>query len=146
MINSRIISILKRQEGLRNKVYTCPAGKLTIGIGRNLEDRGITDDEANFLLDNDVSDIHFKLAKKLEFYNDLDSVRQEVLLNMSFQMGIGGMLKFRKMIKAVKKSDYKTAAIEMLDSRWAKQTSRRAKELSKAMEGGEWEKETAIYV
>ena len=95
MINSRIISILKRQEGLRNKVYTCPAGKLTIGIGRNLEDRGITDDEANFLLDNDVSDIHFKLAKKLEFYNDLDSVRQEVLLNMSFQMGIGGMLKFR---------------------------------------------------
>ena len=127
---------IARHEGLRLHPYKCPANKLTIGYGRNLEDRGITKDEAMYLLQNDITDIKLNLVDRLPVFTKLNTIRQEVLIEMCYQIGINGVLKFRNMIKALDHNDFNKASIEMLDSRWAKQTPIRAKELSNLMKGG----------
>lgn len=126
---------LLKHEGLRLKPYHCPANKLTIGIGRNLEDRGITEQEAKFLLINDISSIHEKLNYILPFYKDLDDSRQEVLINMAFNLGVAGLLKFKKTLGFIQYTLFKEASQEMLDSRWARQVGNRAIELSNLMKG-----------
>ena len=130
----RLKKTLIRHEGLKTKVYRCPKGKLTIGVGRNLEDKGISKAEAIFLLENDIAEIETELRKRIDFFDKLSDVRQEVLINMAFNLGINGLFKLKKMFKALKNSDYKKAAQEMLNSKWANQVGRRAKELAKAME------------
>jgi len=129
-ISESMIAMLKRQEGLRLKVYSCPAGKLTIGYGRNLEDRGITLQEADYLLQNDILFVRKNLEKNIMYFNELPLPVQEVLINMGFQLGIKGLLKFKNTLFYISKSLWYEASIEMLDSRWAKQTPSRAKELS----------------
>jgi len=144
----RLMNILIRHEGLRLKPYCDKTGrefrspeecgKLTIGVGRNLEDRGITEEEAMFLLYNDVMNVIDDVRDTIPFFNDLDSVRQEVVVNMAFNLGIGGLLDFVRMLDALQEGDYKRAAKEMLDSLWAKQVKRRAEELAYAMEHGKY--------
>lgn len=135
------IEQLKKHEGLRLKVYDCPAGKKTIGYGRNLEDRGITEDEANQLLLNDVNQINIDLKVMFpprfwfEFKQFPDYI-QSIFINMAYQMGIDGFFKFRKTIQLVIEKNYEKASLEMLNSKWAKQTPNRAKELSNLMKGG----------
>jgi lysozyme len=129
-ISESMIAMLKRQEGLRLKVYSCPAGKLTIGYGRNLEDRGITLQEADYLLQNDILFVRKNLEKNIMYFNELPLPVQEVLINMGFQLGIKGLLKFKNTLFYISKSLWDEASIEMLDSRWAKQTPSIAKELS----------------
>ncbi len=131
-----ITSQLIEHEGLVNKVYICPAGKLTIGVGRNLEDRGLTDLESLFLLNNDIVSLNNELSIKLPFYKDLDDVRQGVLINMAFNMGIYGLLKFKNTLKLIEEQNYLFASDEMLDSKWARQVPNRAKELANLMKGG----------
>jgi len=132
---------IARHEGLRLHPYKCPANKLTIGYGRNLEDRGITKDEAMYLLQNDLLRIKNGLSNQLDLYHHivfhrLEKNVQEVLIEMAYQIGIYGLLKFKKMLNAVFLRKFDLAAKEMLDSKWAKQTPRRAKELSNIMKGG----------
>ncbi|SDE20618.1 glycoside hydrolase family protein [Desulfuromonas thiophila] len=127
---------LIEDEELALKPYRCPAGKLTIGVGRNIEDVGITKEEALVLLRNDVARCRAALAV-LPWFPALDPVRQDVLTNMCFNLGFAGLLKFRRMLAAVATGDYALAAREMLDSRWAKQVGRRALRLAKRMRGGE---------
>ena len=122
---------LIRHEGLRLKPYRCTAGKLTIGVGRNIEDKGITEDEAMFLLKNDVQQCMADLAFSVfpaEWPRFPEPVRI-VLANMRFQLGYTGFRLFRRMIAALRAFDYQKAAAEMLDSNWAKQTPNRANEL-----------------
>jgi len=128
-----LIAMLKRHEGLMLKPYRCTAEKLTIGYGRNLEDRGITEKEAEFLLINDINDVRELLETYILYFNEKPEMTQNVLINMGFQLGVGGLLKFRKMLKAIEKKDYQVAADEMLNSNWARQTPERAKELAKIM-------------
>lgn len=135
MFLDRITNQLVRHEGLQTKVYTCPAGKLTIGVGRNLEDRGITEKEAMYLLNNDILKTHNELSTKYPFYDTLDDKRQEVLINMAFQLGLNGLSKFKKTLELIEKGLYKSASEEMLNSNWAKQTPKRAFELSNLMKG-----------
>lgn len=137
MLKKRIQGLLIKHEGLQTKVYTCPAGKLTIGIGRNLEDRGITEIEAEYLLNNDIVHCHNQLSSSLPFYDKLDDIRQEVLINMCFQMGLYGLLKFKNTLSFIEQGNYVNASAEMLNSKWALQTPNRAKELSKILERGE---------
>jgi lysozyme len=135
MYLDRITNQLVRHEGLQLKVYTCPANKLTIGVGRNLEDRGITEKEAFYLLHDDIVQTHNELSCKYPFYDTLDDTRQEVLINMAFQLGLNGLSKFKKTLEYIEKGMYKSASEEMLNSNWAKQTPKRAYELSNLMKG-----------
>ncbi len=148
---NRIKAQLVRHEGLRLKPYRCTAGKLTIGIGRNLDDRGISQKEAHALLERDIVDCEQWLNDKIpEIYNPLDEVRKSVLLNMCISipqsrfaplrepcyLGIGGLLGFNNTLAFIASGDWERAANGMLVSKWAKQVGRRAIELSELMRKG----------
>ena len=126
-------NMIKNDEGLELKVYRCPANKLSIGYGRNLEDRGITEEEADYLLSNDIRSIRKELFDSKINFEKLNNARQSVLINMAYQMGINGLFKFKKMFSALSNQDYSLASLEMLDSKWAKQTPARAERLSSLM-------------
>jgi lysozyme len=133
----RIKEQLVRHEGLRLKPYHCTAGKLTIGIGRNLDDSGISQSEAYVMLINDIMNCEKQLQSKIpDIYNSLDEVRKSVLLNMCFNLGINGLLGFKNTLAFVKAGDWERAANNMLVSKWAKQVGRRAIELSELMRKG----------
>jgi len=133
----RIKAQLVRHEGLRLKPYRCTAGKLTIGIGRNLDDCGITESEAYIMLINDIINCEKLLQAKIpDIYNQLDEVRKSVLVNMCFNLGINGLLGFKNTLAFIKAGDWERAANNMLVSRWAKQVGRRAIELSELMRKG----------
>ncbi len=134
---NRIKAQLIRHEGLRLKPYRCTAGKLTIGIGRNLDDCGISQAEAYVMLINDIMNCEKQLQSKIpDIYNGLDEVRKSVLLNMCFNLGINGLLGFKNTLAFVKAGDWERAANNMLVSKWAKQVGRRAIELSELMRKG----------
>lgn len=133
----RIKEQLVRHEGLRLKPYRCTAGKLTIGIGRNLDDSGISQSEAYIMLINDIMSCEKQLQAKIpDIYNGLDEVRKSVLLNMCFNLGINGLLGFNNTLAFIAAGDWERAANNMLVSRWAKQVGRRAIELSELMRKG----------
>jgi len=128
---------LLRHEGLKLKPYRCPAGKLTIGVGRNLEDRGITQKEAIILLENDILRCESELMADIpDIYSNLNDTRKSVLLNMCFNLGITGLLGFKNTLAFIGAGDFERAANGMLASRWAKQVGRRAIELSELMRKG----------
>jgi lysozyme len=128
---------LLRHEGLKIKPYRCSAGKLTIGVGRNLEDRGITQKEAFILLENDIQRCESELLAEIpEIYSRLNESRKSVLLNMCFNLGITGLLGFKNTLAFIGAGDFERAANGMLASRWAKQVGRRAIELSELMRKG----------
>ena len=122
-------------EGLRLKPYRCTEGKLTIGVGRNLDDRGINKAEALYMLDTDIKLV--KGALGYQWCHDMDPVRKKVIIDMVFNLGLSGFLQFQKMIKALQTGDYLTASKEMLDSKWANQVGSRAVRLSKMLMTGE---------
>jgi lysozyme len=135
MNRDRLKEMLIRHEGLKLKPYKCTAGKTTIGVGRNLDDVGITRDEALDLLDNDIDRVLAELDRELPWWRQLDDARQEVLADMCFNLGLAGLLKFKKFLQALEFCDYRTAAAEMLDSAWAVQVGGRATELANIMRG-----------
>ena len=129
-------SQLERHEGLRLKPYRDTVGKLTIGYGRNLEDVGISRDEAEFMLDNDIDQVERQL-ETVDEYRDLDAVRQAVIANMAFNLGFAGLMGFKNMWAAIGRRDWESASEEMLNSKWARQVGVRAVELSEIMRTGE---------
>ena len=128
--------MLMRHEGLRLKPYRCSAGKLTIGYGRNLEDRGITNAEAEYLLTNDINDAIAECRDSFPWWKGLTNNRKMVVVNMVFNLGLNTFKKFKKTIQYIESEAYTTAAVEMLDSRWAEQVGARADELAKLMKEG----------
>jgi lysozyme len=135
---SKLMEQIKRHEGLRLKPYRCTANKLTIGYGRNIDDVGISEAEAEVLLSNDLARCANEVAKHVESFGKLNEARQSVLVNMCFNLGIAGLLKFNKFIAAVNDGLFELASKEMLDSQWAKQVGNRAIELSEQMKTGVW--------
>jgi len=134
---NRIKAQLVRHEGLRLKPYRCTAGKLTIGIGRNLDDRGISQKEAYAMLERDILDSEQQLLDEIpDIYNGLDEARQSVLLNMCFNLGLKGLLEFKNTLAFIGARDWERAANGMLASKWAKQVGMRAIELSEMMRKG----------
>ncbi|WP_418141528.1 glycoside hydrolase family protein [Marinobacter sp. MA] len=129
-------SQLERHEGLRLKPYRDTVGKLTIGYGRNLEDVGISRDEADFMLDNDIDQVERQL-ETVDEYRDLNAVRQAVIANMAFNLGFAGLMGFKNMWAAIGRRDWESASEEMLSSKWARQVGVRAVELSEIMRTGE---------
>ncbi len=133
---ARLVRQLTAHEGVRLKPYVDTVGKVTIGIGRNLTDRGISDDEAFFLLENDINASIIDLAQRYRWFIELDEVRQRVLVDMAFNMGGARLAKFKNMLAAVERGDYKAASVAMLASLWARQVKGRAIRLARWMETG----------
>jgi len=155
---SKLIEKLIVHEGLRLQVYKDTLGIDTIGIGRNLEDRGISKEEldkldiptidhiyeygiteadAMALAENDVQIVEEELLRAHPCVDRLDSVRQLILVDMAFNMGVPRLCKFKNMWAAVHENKFDVAAKEMLDSRWANQVKSRATKLAHAMHTGE---------
>jgi len=133
----RLEADLVRHEGLRLYPYKDSVDKLTIGVGRNIEDNGITKREAMYLLQHDIDRSIQNTQHAVLSYSKLDDTRQEVLVNMVFNLGLPKFAGFQKMLAAVERQDFVAAAVEMLDSRWAKQVGGRATELARRMQHGE---------
>lgn len=127
---------LKRDEDTRLKPYRDSVGKLSIGVGRNLDDVGITEQEADFMLMTDVGRAEGALDAKLPWWRTLSENRQRVLLNMCFNMGIGSLLGFTNTLKAAQSGNYGAAADGMLASKWASQVGARATRLADLMRNG----------
>ena len=127
---------LVRDEGLRLKPYKDSVGKLTIGVGRNLDDRGLSTSEAMMLLTNDIADCAADVNNALPWARGLDEARRGVLLNMCFNLGIHGLLGFTHMLAALQTGLYAAAAAHMLDSRWAEQVGDRALRLAAQLKTG----------
>lgn len=140
MEQSLLVKVKKqliRHEGLRFKPYRCTAGKLTIGVGRNLDDCGISKPEAMVLLENDILNCETELLEHLPVvYNGLNDTRKAVLINMCFNLGISGLLGFKNTLAFIGAGDFERAANGMLASKWAKQVGIRAIELSELMRKG----------
>tara|TARA_R100001440_G_scaffold9720_2_gene18104 strand:- start:1584 stop:2075 length:492 start_codon:yes stop_codon:yes gene_type:complete len=155
-----LVNKLIKHEGLRLQVYKDTLGIDTIGIGRNLEDRGITDEEldwmdipsvdtvyehgiteadAMYLAQNDVQIVEQELLRAHPCVENLDAVRQLVLIDMAFNLGVPRLCKFKKMWAAVHAKQFDVAAKEMLDSRWATQVKSRSTKLAHAMHHGEFD-------
>ncbi len=131
----RLREMLMIHEGLRLKPYKDTVGKLTIGVGRNLDDVGISKHEAFFLLDNDIENSIAELRTTFDWFDNLDLERKAVIVNMHFNLGLGRLLGFRHMLEAVAAELYEDAARHMLDSKWADQVGNRAVELAEIMAG-----------
>lgn len=139
MSTTKLIEQLKRHEGLRLEPYRCTAGRLTIGYGRNISDIGISKQEADQLLANDIKRVKAQLKTHLAWYTNMNEPRQAVFENMLFNLGLSRFMQFHNTLSAAHAADYPTAANEMLDSRWAQQVGQRAQELAKQMRTGEWQ-------
>ena len=128
-----IKDLLIKHEGLRLYAYKDTVNKTTIGVGRNLEDRGITREEALLMLDNDIKDFTNQLSERLYWFDAQPDKVKLVLVNMAFNLGLAGLLQFHNTLEHLKNGNYELASKEMLDSRWAKQVGNRAIELSEIL-------------
>jgi lysozyme len=139
---SKITEQLKRDEGFKLTAYQDHLGYWTIGVGRLIDIRkggGITAEEAEYLLANDIQRRTKDLSISLPWFDELDEVRKGVLVNMAFQLGTNGLLNFKKTLESVRRGHYVAAANEMLQSKWADQTPMRAERLAKQMMTGVWQ-------
>jgi lysozyme len=142
MSRSKLVEMLTRHEGRRAFVYQCPAGHWTVGVGRNVDPDGggygLSSDEIDFMLENDIIRHHKELAATYRWYNDLDEIRQEALIDMHFNLGHSRFDGFTKMIAAFENGNMVKARDEMLDSKWARQVGSRATELAMMIWRGEY--------
>ncbi len=129
---------LQRDEGIQFHPYVDTVGKTTIGVGRNLIDKGITADEAYILLQNDIAEVEANLRHRLPWFDSLNTARQGVLTNMAFNMGFNGLEEFTKMLAAAAQGNWIEASQEMLNSQWAKQVGDRSRRLAEQMITGAW--------
>ncbi len=133
---SFVIAFLMRHEGLELRPYGDTVGKLTIGYGRNLDDKGITREEAQMLLEHDVTEGIAEAMRAFVWLPKLDEVRAAVIVEMVTSLGLPRFLTFKKCIAAVQAWDYATAADEMIDSQWRAQVGARAYRLAAQMRTG----------
>jgi len=135
MFIDKLVDQLVDHEGMKLKPYKDTKRKTTIGVGRNLQDNGISEDEARMLLRNDIVWVMAALDKIFYGWKFMSEDRQLVVADMMFNMGAPTFKKFRKFWKALKSDDYHVAADEMLNSKWAKQVKGRATKLAAMMRG-----------
>ena len=132
---------LIRDEGVVRHAYEDSLGFTTIGVGRLIDARrggGLRDSEIDFLLHNDIEEKTAQVLAALPWASKLNEPRFAVLVNMAFQMGLRGLLGFKRTLGSIEDGQYFEAAVEMLQSEWAKQTPERANRLATQMETGEW--------
>lgn len=130
-------AVLMRDEGLRLKPYRDTLGKLTIGIGRNLDDRGISYETAIHMLNEDIDAHAAELESAYPWVRTLDPVRYRVLVNMAFNLGLSKLKQFKTTLGYIERGEYEEASRAMVRSLWAKQVKGRATRLAEEMRTGE---------
>ena len=119
----------------------CSAGYETIGVGRNISESGlgISDDEIDYMLNNDINRCREELSKEYFWFNTLDMVRKEALIDLSFNIGQTRLRGFVKALAYMAENNFEKAGDEFYDSRWAKQVGDRALELCQMIKSGEYQ-------
>jgi lysozyme len=130
-----LVDDLKRHEGFRGQPYLCSAGATTIGYGHNLDAKPLTEEQAHTLLLDDIEDVERELDMALDWFDDIPLKAQDVLVNMAFNLGTPGLMKFKRFLEALKNERYPEAADHMLQSKWATQVGDRATELAAIIRG-----------
>lgn len=136
MNKERLKKQLETDEFRSKKIYVDTVGKVSGGIGRNLTDRGFSEDEIDLMYANDIRLAERDARALVQWFDRLNDVRQEVLVNMSFNMGYSTLAGFKKFLSAVNSGRFDEAAVEMEDSKWFKQVGQRAVRLRDAMRTG----------
>ena len=141
-----LIEMLKRHEGEvvtngRHLIYKCSAGYWTLGIGRNVDVNGglgLSDDEVDYLLENDIARVIKELSLEYSWFSDLDQTRKDAMIDISFNLGATKLRKFVLALDAMEKADYKSASEEFLDSEWSRTVKGRSVELASMIATGEY--------
>ena len=133
MNRKRLIEELIYDEGYFQFPYLDTVEKTTIGVGRNLTDRGLSDDEIMMLLNNDIDIVEKELAANFSWYPTLPEPQQRALCNMAFNMVLSRLKSFKKMLASLSSGMYVTASLHALDSKWAKQVKTRAERVTSLM-------------
>lgn len=139
MSRGRLSKQLEIDEGRRRRIYKDSVGKWSGGVGRNLEDRGLRDDEIDLMLSNDIDEAIGIARALVPTFDKLDDVRQEVVTNMAFNLGMTRLAGFKQFIAALVRFDFQRAEAEMRDSKWYDQVGDRGKRLAYAMREGRFE-------
>ncbi|MEH6405330.1 MAG: hypothetical protein V7750_18300 [Sneathiella sp.] len=129
-LEARLTEDLIKNEGLRLMPYQDTVGKLTIGVGRNLDDGGISKEEALYLLSNDIGNVLSELSEKVDCWSSLPDTKKIALADMCFNLGWPRLSKFKRMMAALEGGDFDLAATEALDSKWAKQVGQRSERIA----------------
>ena len=145
--NDKIVEMLKRHEGEvktngRHVAYQCSEGFWTLGIGRNVDPNGglgLSDDEVEYMLSNDVDRVIEELGKAFPWFSDLDCVRADAMIDLCFQLGLPSLLKFKNFLAEMAEGNYHLAAPHLLDSLYARQTPNRANEIAEMIITGNYQ-------
>ena len=138
---SPLVRMLRRHEGVKHFSYRDHLGNVTVGVGRCLEPGvglGLSDDEIDMLLENDIARVIVELSRCFPWFDELNDARRDALIDICFNLGLPGLLKFRNALAAIQAADWELAAIEFIDSRWRNQVGNRAVELAAMIQTGEY--------
>ena len=138
---SELTEMLRKHEGVRDKVYLCSAGYETIGVGRNISEDGLglSDDEIDYLLSNDIKRVREELTEEYYWFAGLDEARQDAMIDISFNLGQTRLRGFVKSLEAMAREDFDTAADEFMDSKRRAQVGDRAVEVTEIIRTGEYQ-------
>ena len=140
-MRNNLIEMLKLHEGVETYAYKCSENKTTIGVGRNVDKAGglgLSDDEVDYLLQNDIDRVILELDSEYDWFSDLDDVRQDAMIDISFNLGQTRLRAFKKALSAMSEGDWDEAADQFMDSRWSEQVGIRAKNLTEMIRTGEY--------
>jgi lysozyme len=140
-VTEKLLEMLKRHEGVEHHIYRCSAGFWTIGAGRNVDPQGglgLSYDEVDYLLQNDIERVIKELSTEYRWFNSLDDVRKDAMIDISFNLGATRLRGFKRALSAMEIADYTTAAKEFLDSKWSRDVKGRATELCYMIETGNY--------
>jgi lysozyme len=140
-VTEKLLEMLKRHEGVEHHIYRCSAGFWTLGAGRNVDPQGglgLSDDEVDYLLQNDIERVIKELSTEYRWFNSLDDVRKDAMIDISFNLGATRLRGFKRALAAMEVADYTTAAKEFLDSKWSRDVKGRATELCYMIEMGNY--------
>ena len=133
-----VVDLIKEHEGVRLYPYVCPAGFVTLGAGRNIETRGISEDESDYMLANDIRQCRGWLTATYSWFTALDEVRQAAMVDLIYNLGADGLAKFVKFLAAMGRSDWPKAGAELKNSDWFGQVGRRGPRVISMIERGLW--------
>jgi|TARA_R100001463_G_scaffold16174_2_gene42054 lysozyme len=138
---NELIEMLKRHEGVRSHVYLCSAGYETIGVGRNIAESGLglTEDEIDFLLINDITRVKQELTDTYFWFPALNDARQDAMVDICFNLGLTRLRGFVKALEAMSREQFDIAADEFMDSRWSQQVGNRAVEVTEMIRTGDYQ-------
>ena len=138
---NELIEMLRRHEGVRDKVYLCSAGYETIGVGRNISEDGLglSEDEIDYLLNNDIKRVREELTEEYYWFAGLNDARQDAMIDLSFNLGQTRLRGFVKALEAMSREEFEKAADEFMDSKWSEQVGDRAVEVTEIIRTGEYQ-------